>query len=186
MPENAPARNIRCYSAVSESLVKRFQWLGPDRSRALPRAGGAVMSRESAGAAGPPPAAPPRPANSLQFGEKFPDLSEFRSRLEPGTSHRRLVVRTPMGPGQQMPPVARQEAGGDGCRSTYDRRREKPQLIDEAAEMPDDTVADPRRVIAELQRELALSRAERDEALARQAATSEILRAIAATPSDAE
>jgi GAF domain-containing protein len=52
--------------------------------------------------------------------------------------------------------------------------------------MPDDAVADPRQVIADLQRELALCRAERDEALARQIATSEILHAIAAIPSDAE
>src|SRR5437763_9770295 len=37
--------------------------------------------------------------------------------------------------------------------------------------MPDDAVADPRQVIAELRRALALRTAERDEALARQTAT---------------
>ncbi len=56
---------------------------------------------------------------------------------------------------------------------------------------PDSTLADPHQLIADLQRanigleqQLALSNAERDEALAQRAATAEILRVISASPTD--
>jgi two-component system NtrC family sensor kinase len=51
-------------------------------------------------------------------------------------------------------------------------------------EMLDDAVPDLRETIAMLQRELDQRTAERDEALAQQAATSEILRVIARSPTD--
>src|SRR5579862_8813409 len=50
--------------------------------------------------------------------------------------------------------------------------------------MPDDTVATPRRTLADLERELAQARAERDEALARETATAEVLQVINSSPGD--
>src|SRR3982751_2944732 len=51
--------------------------------------------------------------------------------------------------------------------------------------MPASTFADPKdRLIAELQRHLAKRTAERDEALAQQIATAEILQLINSSPSD--
>src|SRR5215813_3190569 len=50
--------------------------------------------------------------------------------------------------------------------------------------MPDSTLADPQEIIADLRRELAECRAERDEALAQQAATSEVLQVINSSPDD--
>ena len=56
---------------------------------------------------------------------------------------------------------------------------------------PDDSTADPRRIIAELQRkldacatDLAQRTAERDEALAQQTATAEVLQVINSSPGD--
>ena len=48
----------------------------------------------------------------------------------------------------------------------------------------DSTLTDPQRIIADLQRELANARAERDEALARETATSEVLGVINSSPGD--
>jgi class 3 adenylate cyclase len=50
--------------------------------------------------------------------------------------------------------------------------------------MPRDKVADPLQAIADLQRDLAQCRAERDEALAQQTATAEVLQAINSSPGD--
>ena len=50
--------------------------------------------------------------------------------------------------------------------------------------MHDDKIADPRQVIVDLQRELAECNAERDEAMARQAATAEVLQVINSSPGD--
>ena len=49
---------------------------------------------------------------------------------------------------------------------------------------PDSTLADPQHVIAELTRELARRTAERDEALARETATAEVLQVINSSPGD--
>jgi signal transduction histidine kinase len=70
------------------------------------------------------------------------------------------------------------------------RRTAAPELVEgpagpEAAGRPRSKQSQA-ETVESLRRELAALKAERDEALDRQAATSEILRAIAATPSDAE
>src|SRR5262249_4529170 len=49
---------------------------------------------------------------------------------------------------------------------------------------PDSTLADSQHVIAELKRELARRTAERDEALAREAATAAVLQVINSSPGD--
>ena len=49
---------------------------------------------------------------------------------------------------------------------------------------PDGTLADPQQVIAELRRQLDERTAERDEALARETATAEVLRVINSSPGD--
>jgi class 3 adenylate cyclase/putative methionine-R-sulfoxide reductase with GAF domain len=49
---------------------------------------------------------------------------------------------------------------------------------------PDSTFADPERLIANLQRQLAECRAERDEALQRETATAEVLQVINSSPGD--
>ena len=53
-----------------------------------------------------------------------------------------------------------------------------------ARRMPDDQPADPLQIIADLQRELAQARAERDEAVAQQTATAEVLGVINSSPGD--
>jgi hypothetical protein len=50
--------------------------------------------------------------------------------------------------------------------------------------MPDDTVTDLGQTVAELRRELDARTAERDEALAREAAASEVLQVINSSPGD--
>jgi hypothetical protein len=50
--------------------------------------------------------------------------------------------------------------------------------------MPDSTLADSERLIADLRRQLAECRAERDEALAQQTATAEVLQVINSSPGD--
>ncbi|HKH00585.1 MAG TPA: GAF domain-containing protein [Bradyrhizobium sp.] len=52
--------------------------------------------------------------------------------------------------------------------------------------VPDDMAADPRQIIAELERKLDERTIERDEALERQTATASILRVIASSPGDVE
>src|ERR1700729_797845 len=52
--------------------------------------------------------------------------------------------------------------------------------------IPDKTAADPQQIIAELERELDERTSERDEALERQMATSDILKVIASSPSDVQ
>src|SRR5438477_4398791 len=47
---------------------------------------------------------------------------------------------------------------------------------------PDSTLADPQQIIADLRRKLAECRAERDEALAQQTATAEVLGVINSSP----
>jgi hypothetical protein len=49
---------------------------------------------------------------------------------------------------------------------------------------PDKTLANHARIIAELRRQLAECKAERDEALEQQTATAEVLRVINSSPSD--
>jgi hypothetical protein len=49
---------------------------------------------------------------------------------------------------------------------------------------PDDTLTDPEQLIADLQRQLAECRAERDEALQRETATAEVLQVINSSPGD--
>ena len=50
--------------------------------------------------------------------------------------------------------------------------------------MPDSTLADPQQIIAELQRQLAECRAERDEARQQQTATAEVLQVINSSPGE--
>src|SRR3954469_13481358 len=61
-----------------------------------------------------------------------------------------------------------------------DRSRRGPQM----SATPDSTFGDQKDLIADLQRQLAASNAERDEALAQQAATAEVLQVINSSPGD--
>src|SRR5689334_11307336 len=63
---------------------------------------------------------------------------------------------------------------------TEGRSRRGPRM----SAMPDSTLADSERLIADLQRQLAECRAERDEALAQQNAAAEILGVINSSPGD--
>ena len=49
---------------------------------------------------------------------------------------------------------------------------------------PENTLADPEQLIADLQRQLAECKAERDEALQRETATAEVLQVINSSPGD--
>src|SRR5215510_5711710 len=60
------------------------------------------------------------------------------------------------------------------------RSRRGPQM----SAALDSTLADPQQIIADLQRQLAECRAERDEALARETATAEVLQVINSSPGD--
>src|SRR5271154_5193922 len=51
---------------------------------------------------------------------------------------------------------------------------------------PDNAAADPRQTIAEVQRKLDARTAERNESIAQQAATAEVLKVIASSPSDVQ
>ena len=58
---------------------------------------------------------------------------------------------------------------------------------DEGAQMsamPDSTLVNPRHLVADLRRQLAECRAERDEALQRETATVEVLQVINSSPGD--
>ena len=52
--------------------------------------------------------------------------------------------------------------------------------------MPDSTLADTQRIIADLRRELDECRTERDEGLQRETATAEVLQIINSSPGDLE
>src|ERR1700745_609064 len=60
------------------------------------------------------------------------------------------------------------------------RSRRGPQM----SATPDSTLADPERLIADLQRQLVECKAERDEALAQHTATAEVLQVINSSPGD--
>jgi len=75
-----------------------------------------------------------------------------------------------------------QEARGGAPRQKYDRAQGSPEK--RASPMPDDTPSEPRRIIADLRRELAQAKAERYEALAQQQAIAEVLQVINASPGD--
>jgi two-component system NtrC family sensor kinase len=72
------------------------------------------------------------------------------------------------------------EDSKDGRMIAWEDRPSNPR----ANPMPDDTLDDPHQVIVDLQRELAARTAERDEALAREAAAAEVLQVINSSPGD--
>src|SRR3954453_16307624 len=62
------------------------------------------------------------------------------------------------------------------------RAESRPQRGPQMSATPDSTLADPKVLIADLRRQLAASNAERDEALAREIATAEVLQVINSSP----
>jgi hypothetical protein len=80
-------------------------------------------------------------------------------------------------PLDRQPVVARVD---HGMICTEGRSRRGPRM----SAMPDSTLADSERLIADLRRQLAESRAERDEALAQQTATAEVLQVVNSSPGD--
>src|SRR5215217_5621537 len=75
---------------------------------------------------------------------------------------------------------------GGPCQSEYDPRRgHRSRRGPHMSATPDSMLADPKDcLIADLQRQLAASNADRDEALARETATAEVLQVINASPGD--
>src|SRR5215211_2343430 len=74
---------------------------------------------------------------------------------------------------------------GGSCQPGYDPRRgHRSRRGPPMTAMPDSTLTDPEQLIADLQRQLAASNTERDEALARETATAEVLQVINASPGD--
>jgi GAF domain-containing protein len=69
---------------------------------------------------------------------------------------------------------------GHGMIRPESRSRRGPQM----SATPNSTLADPKQLIADLQRQLAECRAERDEALEQQTATAEVLQVINSSPGD--
>jgi hypothetical protein len=77
--------------------------------------------------------------------------------------------------------AGREQRGGP-CYSRYDRVGRTVRRGSQVSPTPDSTLDDPEQLIADLQRQLAECRAERDEALAQQTATAGYCRSSIARP----
>jgi len=77
--------------------------------------------------------------------------------------------------------AGREQRGGP-CYSRYDRVGRTVRRGSQVSPTPDSTLDDPEQLIADLQRQLAECRAERDEALERQTATARYCRSSTARP----
>src|SRR5262249_29696708 len=64
------------------------------------------------------------------------------------------------------------------------RPKAGPDEVREMSATPDSTFADPERLIADLQRQLAECKAERDAGLQRETATAEVLQVVNSYPGD--